>query len=68
MAKGESYIERLQRERLELVDYVRKFLAWKAAQEFVGVTGKKGSAQQEANRLYGVMEDAYKTIEPYLAD
>ena len=65
MAK-ESYIERLQREREELVSYVKKVEAWKDALEHLKNTGRKGSAMQEVVRKEREMDDAVKSIRQYL--
>ena len=65
MAK-ESYIERLQREREELVSYLKKVEAWKDALEHLKNTGRKGSAMQEVVRKEREMDDAVKSIRQYL--
>ena len=65
MAK-ESYIERLQREREELVSYVKKVEAWKAALEHLKNTGRKGSAMQEVVRTEREMDGAVESIKQYL--
>lgn len=65
MAK-ESYIERLQRERQELVDYARQVQRWKGAIDHLNVTGRKGSARQEVVKQEKEEEEQFKKIKQYL--
>ena len=64
MAK-ESYIERLQRERGELIDHVIAFKEWRQAADVLNTTGRKGTALQELLKKEKTMEEAYSRIEQY---
>lgn len=65
---GEKYIERLQRERKELIDYAKSVRDWTDAIYHHNHTGRKGSAKQEVLRTEAIEREKFKIIEPYLAD
>ena len=65
---GEKYIERLQRERKELIDFALAVKAHDAALYHASVTGRKGTAYQEVDRVAKIREEMFHIIEPYLAE
>ena len=64
----ESYIERLQREKKELIEYVKADLSWQEAMEFAGRTGRKGDAYRIADERKAVKRVKFAVIEPLLAE
>jgi len=64
----ESYIERLQREKKELILFIKADLSWQDAMEFAGRTGRKGDAYRVADEWKAVKKRLYVNIEPLLAE
>lgn len=64
----ESYIERLQRQNRELIRALRSRIDWEEAMEFAGRTGRKGDAYRVADEKKAIRNEAYKIIEPLLAE
>lgn len=65
---SESYIERLQREKKQLVAAVKAMNEWHAAMIWAQTTGRKGTAFQEADKRKEEMNAALHIIEPILAE
>ena len=65
---SEKYIERLQRERQELIHFVKKSIEWHEAMDFLHLTGRKGDARKNVDEKRAAMDAAKKIIEPLLAE
>lgn len=64
----ESYIERLQRERAELIEAIKAQVAWKESIEKLRNATYRGDATREADLKFIEMNRLLKIIEPYLAE
>jgi hypothetical protein len=65
---SEKYIERLQRERGEALDFAKAYKEWHAAMDHLSITGRKGDARKAVDEKRAAMDAALKLIEPMLAD
>lgn len=65
---AETTIVRLARQKKELVTYVKAFLSWREALNWAHTTSRKGDAFKAVDEKRAIMDEAYKTIEPYLAE
>lgn len=65
---NESYIERLQREKKQLIAAVKAVNEWHAAMKYVEITGRKGDAYKAADARRDEMNEAFRIIEPILAE
>lgn len=65
---SESYIERLQREKKQLIGVIKAILTWHDAMRWAETTGKKGDAYREAAEKKTAMDKELKNIEPLLAE
>ncbi len=65
---NESYIERLQREKKQLIAAVKAINEWTAAMKYAEITGRKGDAYKAADARKVEMNEALRIIEPLLAE
>ena len=65
---NEPYIKRLEREKEELIQFVRCFEDWKAALEFANTTGRKGDAFKVVDEKRYLLDEQRHIIEPLLAE
>lgn len=65
---SEKYIERLQREKSELLAAIRASMDWHAAVDRLNNTAYKGDARKAVAEKREAMEVAHKKIEPLLAE
>ena len=65
---AEQYITKLQRERGELLAYVRATMDWHASMDHAAITGRKGEAYRIVDEKRAALDAAYKIIEPLLAE
>lgn len=65
---SEKYIERLQRERAELIAYIQSVHEWYGAMDRLQNSAYKGDARRAVDDKRAAMDAAKKIIEPILAE